>query len=105
MQTFTKKDIVKRVAKKLNLEEAYVYSIIQAGMDEMINSLASGERLEFRNFGIFDLRHRNPRIAHNPKTLQKLQVPEKYAVKFKPGKNLKEKVRKLGSDFVERSTD
>lgn len=97
MQTFTKKDIVKRVAKKLDLEEAYVYSIIQSGMDEMINCLASGERLEFRNFGIFDLRHRNPRIAHNPKTLQKLHVPEKYAVKFKPGKNLKDRVKNTES--------
>lgn len=61
-------------------------------VDTMMRSLARGQRIEIRGFGSFDLNHRPARIGRNPKTGEKVDVPEKYVPHFKPGKELRERV-------------
>ncbi len=61
-------------------------------IDTMTRSLARGQRIEIRGFGSFDLNHRPARIGRNPKTGEKVEVPEKYVPHFKPGKELRERV-------------
>ena len=58
----------------------------------MTNALAQGERIEIRGFGGFDLHHRAPRIARNPKSGESVNLPAKVAVHFKPGKDMKDRV-------------
>ncbi|MBP6115106.1 MAG: integration host factor subunit beta [Neisseriaceae bacterium] len=61
-------------------------------VDTMTRSLAKGQRIEIRGFGSFDLNHRPARTGRNPKTGEKVDVPEKYVPHFKPGKELRERV-------------
>ena len=61
-------------------------------LNQMIDALAKGERIEIRGFGGFDLHHRPPRIARNPKTGEAVQLPAKVALHFKPGKDMKDRV-------------
>ncbi|PIT10044.1 integration host factor subunit beta [Snodgrassella alvi] len=61
-------------------------------VDTMTRALAKGQRIEIRGFGSFDLNHRPARIGRNPKTGEKVSVPEKYVPHFKPGKELRERV-------------
>lgn len=61
-------------------------------VDTMTRALAKGQRIEIRGFGSFDLNHRPARLGRNPKTGEKVAVPEKYVPHFKPGKELRERV-------------
>ncbi|MBV8658424.1 MAG: integration host factor subunit beta [Burkholderiales bacterium] len=61
-------------------------------LDAMAVSLASGQRIEIRGFGSFDLNYRPPRVGRNPKSGTKVAVPEKYVPHFKAGKELRERV-------------
>lgn len=61
-------------------------------IDAMAQSLASGQRIEIRGFGSFDLNYRPPRIGRNPKSGEKVKVPEKYVPHFKAGKEMRERV-------------
>ena len=63
-------------------------------VDTMTRALAKGQRIEIRGFGSFDLNHRPARVGRNPKTGEKVSVPEKYVPHFKPGKELRERVDK-----------
>ena len=63
-------------------------------VDTMTRALAKGQRIELRGFGSFDLNHRPARVGRNPKTGEKVSVPEKYVPHFKPGKELRERVDK-----------
>jgi nucleoid DNA-binding protein len=67
--------------------------IVQNFLDEMIAELGRGHRLEFREFGIFDVVFKKPRTARNPRTGELVQVPAKAVVHFKPGRLMKAKVR------------
>jgi integration host factor subunit beta len=66
--------------------------VIQAFLDEIIDELAKGNRLEFREFGVFETKTRAAREAQNPKTLEKVHVPAKCSVKFKMGRLMKQKL-------------
>ncbi len=61
-------------------------------VDTMTRSLARGQRIEIRGFGSFDLNHRPARVGRNPKTGDRVEVPEKHVPHFKPGKELRERV-------------
>jgi len=63
-------------------------------IDSLDNTLSKGGRVEIRGFGSFSLNHRPARLGRNPKTGEKVNVPEKYVPHFKPGKELKIKVDK-----------
>ena len=89
--TVTKKDIVQIIVAKYGTNAAQTGNIVQECLDQMIEALATGKRIEFRDFGIFDLRQRAARTARNPKTGAAVQVPPRSVVYFRPGKVMKER--------------
>ena len=94
-QTIAKRTIAERIAERQGLGQIQTLQIIQSFLDEIIEELAQGNRLEFRDFGVFETVVRKARTALNPKTLEKVQVGSKVVVKFKVGRLMKEKVEKL----------
>jgi integration host factor subunit beta len=86
MSTTTKKELIDRIAKNTELKRSDVKRVAQALLDEVINELSRGNRLEFRDFGVFEVRERAARVAQNPKTLDPVMVPAKRTVRFKVGK-------------------
>ena len=92
MANITKKDLVDRVAQAHQLHARTTKVVIQAFLDEIINELAKGNRLEFREFGVFETRNRSAREGQNPKTLEKVHVPAKCSVKFTMGSLMKQKL-------------
>ena len=76
------------------LNDKDVEKSIKILFDTMTRALAKGQRIEIRGFGSFDLNHRPARVGRNPKTGEKVSVPEKYVPHFKPGKELRERVDK-----------
>ena len=77
MSTITKKDLVDQIAQSTQAKQTLVKAIIQNFLDEVISELAKGNRLEFRDFGVFEPCDRVPRTAQNPKTLEQVHVPAK----------------------------
>jgi integration host factor subunit beta len=92
MKTITKKDLVDRIAEQSGNKRIVVKKIVQQFLEEIINELGVGNRLEFRDFGVFEVRARAARIAQNPKTMEKVEVPSKRTVKFKIGRLMKERL-------------
>lgn len=88
--TVTKKDIIDRIRARTGLRHSDVKIIVQEFLDEIVQEIGEGKRLEFRDFGVFEVRTRAARTAQNPKTLEPVPVPEKNAVKFKPGRRMRE---------------
>jgi integration host factor subunit beta len=86
MATVTKKDLVDRIAEATGETRVIVKKTIQSFLDNIILELGKGNRLEFRDFGVFEVKQRAERWAQNPKTLQKVKVPPKRTVKFKVGR-------------------
>ena len=89
----TKKEIVTRISDKMDIKQIEVKTVVQKTLDIIVDSLAKGETVELRNFGIFKVKSRKPRIARNPKTGESVPVPEKKVVTFKAGLVMKEKVK------------
>ena len=92
MTTITKKDLIDRIADRTGNKRVVVKRIIQSFLDDIIDELSRGNRLEFRDFGVFECRVRAARTAQNPKTLERVEVPEKRTVKFKVGRVMKMKL-------------
>ena len=90
--TITKKELVNRIAEETGQTKVVVKDILQRFLDEIIEELAVGNRLEFREFGVFEVRERAARRAQNPRTLEKVAVPAKRVVKFKVGRLMRERV-------------
>jgi integration host factor subunit beta len=105
MATITKKDIIDRIVDRTNAPRAIVRTSVQEFLDQVIQELRRGNRLEFRDFGVFELRRRAARVAQNPKTLQKVTVPPKVTVKFKVGRLMRESLEKseAGKDAAKGS--
>ncbi|RME80263.1 MAG: integration host factor subunit beta [Planctomycetota bacterium] len=93
MSTVTKKDLVEKVMEKNDMHQNVIKEIIQMFLDTIVEELSKGNRLEFRDFGVFEVVQRAPRKAQNPKTLEPVIVPAKKVVKFKPGKKLKDLIQ------------
>jgi len=94
MHTVTKKEMVDRIAVRTKRKRVVVKQIVQSFLDEIINEVGQGNRLEFRDFGVFETKMRAARIAQNPKTLQRVHVPPKRTVKFKVGRLMKLELQK-----------
>ena len=92
METITKKELVDRIADQTGNKRVVVKDILQRFLNEVIEELGQGNRLEFRDFGVFETKQRAARIAQNPKTLQRVHVPAKRTVKFKVGRLMKMKL-------------
>jgi len=90
MNTITKKILIDRIAESTGMKRVAVKQVVQEFLDEVIIELGEGNRLEFRDFGVFEVKHRAPRIAQNPKTLERVPVPAKRTVKFKVGRRMRE---------------
>ena len=95
-RTVTKKELVDRIADGTKAKHVLVKKVVQGFLDEIIEELAKGNRLEFRDFGVFEPRQRAARIAQNPKTLARVQVPAKRTVRFKVGRLMKQKLQASG---------
>ncbi|MDP6047150.1 MAG: HU family DNA-binding protein [Phycisphaerae bacterium] len=94
MHTVTKKEMVDRIADQTKSKRVVVKQIVQCFLDEIIAELGQGNRLEFRDFGVFETKMRAARTAQNPKTLERVQVPPKRTVKFKVGRLMKIELQK-----------
>ncbi len=90
MPTVTKKDLIDRIVEETKMKRVDVRKVVQAFLDEVIVELGRGNRLEFRDFGVFEIRERKGRIAQNPKTLERITVPAKKVVRFKGGRRLQD---------------
>ena len=94
----TKSELIERLAQKqAQLSYKDVELSVKSLLDQMANSLATGERIEIRGFGSFSLHYRPPRIGRNPKTGEAVALSGKYVPHFKPGKEPRERVNG-GSD-------
>src|SRR5579884_1387355 len=91
----TKKEIVKQIADKLGLTQLKTKEIVQHTFDAIVDTLLEVGRIELRNFGVFEVKQRKARKARNPRTGERVDVPPKYVVTFKPGKEMEERVRNL----------
>ncbi len=92
MTTITKKDIVDRITEITKEKQSSVKAVVQCFLNEIIVELAKNNRLEFRDFGVFEVRERAARMAQNPKTMEKVQVPAKKKVRFKMGRIMREEL-------------
>ena len=95
MATITKKELIDRIAESAGQRRVQVKKVVQQFLDEIVNELGKGNRLEFRDFGVFETKLRKARKAQNPKTLEPVAVPEKRTVKFKVGRLMKQKLGDL----------
>lgn len=104
MATITKKDLVERIADRNKLTRITVKKVVQEFLDQVILELKRGNRLEFRDFGVFELKERAARIAQNPKTLERVEVPAKRTVKFKLGRLMRESLDVMPQPVVKVKT-
>ena len=89
MATITKKELIDQISDATSEKRVAVKKIVQAFLDAIVIELGKGNRLEFRDFGVFEVKRRKPRRAQNPKTLEPVEVPAKRTVKFKVGRMMK----------------
>ena len=92
MSTITKKELVDRIAQSTPAKNVLAKAAVQNFLNEVISELAKGNRIDFRDFGVFEPRECAPRKAQSPKTLERIHVPAKKTVKFKMGQLMKQKL-------------
>jgi nucleoid DNA-binding protein len=95
MDTVTKKEIVKQISDRIGLTQLKTKDIVQQTFDAIVDTLLEDGRIELRNFGVFEVKQRKARKARNPRTGERVDVPPKFVVTFKPGKEMEERVRQL----------
>jgi integration host factor subunit beta len=100
MATITKKTLIDRVADESGIKRTTVKCVLTTFLSCVGKELARGNRLEFRDFGVFEVRERASRKAQNPRTLQPVVVPAKRTVKFKVGREMRAQLDN-GSSIVE----
>lgn len=91
----TKKEIVKMISDDIGLTQIKTKEIVQKTFDFIIDTLVTEGRIELRNFGVFAVKKRAARKARNPKTGEKVDVPTKFVVTFKPGKEMEKRVLEM----------
>ena len=89
----TRKDIIRVISEELGLTQLQTRQIVQKIFDAIVNTLVKDGRVELRNFGVFEVRWRKARQGRNPRTGEKVMVPKRCTVIFKPGQALEERVR------------
>src|SRR5689334_4726597 len=101
MATITKKELIDRIADSTDQRRVQVKRVVQQFLDQIIAELGKGNRLEFRDFGVFETKLRKARKAQNPKTLEPVEVPEKRTVKFKVGRLMKQRLGELSGVAID----
>ena len=94
----TKKEIVKTISEAIGMTQLKTKEIVQNTFDAIVETLVEEGRIELRNFGVFEVKERAARKARNPRTGERVDVPAKMVVTFKPGKEMEEKVRQLDAE-------
>ena len=92
MSTITKQELVARITESTQAKRVLVKATVQNFLEEVVSELANGNRLEFRDFGVFETKTRAARTAQNPKTLERIHVPAKRVAKFKMGRLMKQRI-------------
>ena len=99
----TKKEIVKTISEEIGMTQLKTKEIVQKTFNAIVNTLVEDQRIELRNFGVFEVKRRAARKARNPRTGEKVFVPEKFVVTFKPGKEMEERVREMERRAAEQA--
>ena len=89
----TKKDIVLKITDMTGIKQVDVKTIVQKTFDVIIDSLIRSEKVELRNFGVFKIKERKARFGRNPRTGESVPVPPRKVVIFKPGLEMKQKIK------------
>ena len=96
--TLTKRDLVIRISEETGLTQTQVFDVIQKTLDQIVEALAGGGKVELRNFGVFEVKIRKARVGRNPnKPETDVPIPARAMVKFKAGKEMRAEVLKLPS--------
>ena len=88
----TKKDIAKKISEETGLKQQLAQQVVQLVFDGIIKTLATEGRVELRNFGVFEVKRRKARAGRNPRTGEKVSVPERLTVTFKAGREMGQQV-------------
>jgi len=92
----TKRDLVMRISDKTGLVQQQVLDVVQMNLDYIAEALAKGDKVELRNFGVFEVKVRKARVGRNPNAPETdVPIPQRAVVKFKAGKEMREAVLKL----------
>src|SRR6266446_1598316 len=99
--TMTKRDLVIRISSETGLIQQQVLDVVQKTLDYVAEALAKGDKVELRNFGVFEVKVRKARIGRNPNApATDVPIPERSVVKFKPGKEMRTQVIKLPPEVI-----
>lgn len=99
LMTLTKRDLVTRISEESGLTQQQVLDIVQKTLDYIADALAKGDKVELRNFGVFEVKVRKARVGRNPNAPETdVPIPERSVVKFKAGKEMRAEVLKLPPD-------
>jgi nucleoid DNA-binding protein len=102
----TKRDLVIRISDETGLVQQQVLDVVQKTLDYIAEALAKGEKIELRNFGVFEVKIRKARVGRNPNAPEKdVPIPQRAVVKFKPGKEMRESVLKLTPEQVAKANE
>jgi nucleoid DNA-binding protein len=101
----TRKDIVRTLAEEIDLPQLRTRQLVQRTFEALIEALVRDGRVELRNFGVFQIKHREARLARNPKTGETVSVRAKSVVTFKPGKEMEARVRDYRAPDAEHTSD
>ena len=94
--TLTKRDLVTRISDESGLVQQQVLDVVQKTLDYIAEALAKGDKVELRNFGVFEVKIRKARVGRNPNSPETdVPIPERCVVKFKPGKEMRAEVIKI----------
>jgi nucleoid DNA-binding protein len=94
--TLTKRDLVVRISDEMGLGQKQVFDVVQKTLDYITESLAKGDKVELRKFGVFEVKVRKARVGRNPnKPETDVPIPARSMVKFKSGKEMRAQVLKL----------
>src|ERR671919_1561845 len=94
----TKRDLVSRISNETGMIQMDVQKVVQLTLDGISDAVANGDKVELRNFGVFEVRTRKPRVGRNPNEPNtNVSIPSRSVVRFKPGKEMRESVMKLGT--------
>src|SRR5216683_6722298 len=99
--TLTKRDLVMRISSETGLVQQQVLDVVQKTLDYIAEALAKGDKVELRNFGVFEIKVRKARIGRNPNApATDVPIPERTVVKFKPGKEMRAEVLKISPEVI-----
>ncbi len=105
MSTITKRDLVVRISNETGLTQSQVFDVVQKTLDAVTLELAQGNAVVMRNFGTFEVRQTKAKVGRNPKAPSKdVPIPPRAVVKFKPGKEMKERVARILPVIQQRGT-